>query len=160
MLQDILDVTTRDISIKFKQTATSSREAVILKSSDSVSYADAFRMTAVVNDSVKLDLYDRVVVDCLMGLIHHYPLIREDEKAMSEVLAYIATVIHYYVKSQPIITQGLSIVTLQIKIQLNRRVNDDKQLSSIYSNHVESGLIIPLSPLQYQLYFRKSISPN
>lgn len=159
ILLDLVQLKTECEDIVFMQHTTSSREATVVKSQSDTTYIEGFTMNLVVNDDINITIHDRIVVDCLMGIMHYYPIISGEEhrEQLDQMISFVSTVIHFYIKSIPIIKQGVKIKSVEFKVEMVRTDNDQDSLTKKFQDFVNRGLIIPMSPLQFSLYLGKTI---
>jgi hypothetical protein len=121
----------------------------------------AHRVSIVINGSTIDDLDDKSVMDIFLAFLY---LKKESDGGLSssqlgELARYAGTVICDYFLKQTIIRQGARHTYISIDIAITRKddMNSSVKLHNYYSSLVQSGDIMPLTPIQFAFYFNKDI---
>lgn len=167
MFREFLTFSVNEVQFDPYQVSTSTRQAVMIKGSDSTSILDGFVSRIMLNDSVSFDFSNFYFINTLLGImsIEHLGIKEEDFSEKNPIIIdlarYLSTVIKQFILSQVIPSNTkASKIKLSCVLSRNKSYRTQPELSEAMKNSVKRGDLCPIAPVHFSSYFCKDTPTN
>jgi hypothetical protein len=151
----------------YLQSAESNRRVVMSISNDTDLVklpSDSFQVNMVAPGKIQMAMDHRLIKDGMTSLLKILDNVGDREVSptsdiVKDAVKYFTTCFRAYLESQ-LVSRGVSVSNIKIIIEI-KSLHEDSSSAELthqrFVNYVDSGKIVPISPIQYKYYLDPSI---
>jgi hypothetical protein len=160
MSKELFDIRSVTYKGTTRQSTSTMRNIVLTKNikGDDTVINDGFSATLLLNGEVDMAIEDKTIMNMLISLMYvsvdnnnGHNVFKGDVERM---LKYIFSVIKDYAENQMYVHDKVKISSIEVDIQIDRLVNDNKKLHDMLIGKLSCGEIVPVSLYHYMFIDR------